>query len=143
MPGPVVTALLRLLRAQDHSGAWEGEPDDLLLAPFVVPKAKKRQLPLIGNPDPDVLWRVGLYFGAVAWEIERQSGRAVQPMMDINHEGWGRVALIAGRLVAVKAHLRELHRFGFESLDDLEAKAAKLVAEGVAAITTHPAVAEA
>jgi len=143
MTAPIATALLRLLRAQDRSGAWDAEADEVLLAPFIVPKAKKRELPLIGDPDPDILWRVGLYYGAVAWEIERRCGRAVQPMMDINHEGWGRVMLIAGRLVAVRSHLRELHRFGFESVDDLVAKGETLVAEGIAIIDAHPAVAEA
>ena len=140
---PILTALLRLMRSHDHSGVWDDEPDDLLLAPFVVTKAQKREMPLIGDPDPDVLWRVELFYAAVAWEIERRSGRAVAPLLKIHHEGWGRVVLIAGRLVAVNAHVRELHRWGFESLEQLAEKAEKLVAEGLAAIAQFPAVAEA
>lgn len=140
---PIVKALLQLLRAQDRSGAWDAEPDEVLLEPFIVTKAAKREMPLIGDPDPDILWRVDLYYAAIAWEIERRSGRAIIPMVNIHHEGWGRVVLIAGRLVAVKAHVRELHRFGFEDLGTMIAKAEKLVAEGVAAIEQFPAVADA
>ncbi len=144
MPQPsIIQALLQLMRSHDRSGAWDDEPDDLLLAPYIVTKAQKRELPLIGDPDPDLLWRVELYFGAIAWEIEKRAGRAVAPMLQINHEGWGRVALIAGRLVAVNAHVRELHRFGFETIDQLVEKAEKLVAEGVSTIDQFPAVADA
>jgi probable nitrogen fixation protein len=140
---PVVKALLRLLRSQDHSGTWDAEPDEVLLAPFIVTKAQKRELPLIGDPDPDILWRVELYYSAIAWEIERRAGLAVAPLLKIHHEGWGRVVLIAGRLVAVSAHVRELHRFGFEDVASLVAKAEKLIAEGVAAIEQFPTVAAA
>ena len=140
---PVVKALLRLLRSQDHSGTWDAEPDEVLLAPFIVTKAQKRELPLIGDPDPDILWRVELYYSAIAWEIERRAGHAVAPLLKIHHEGWGRVVLIAGRLVAVSAHVRELHRFGFEDVASLVAKAEKLIAEGVAAIEQFPTVAAA
>ncbi len=138
----IIQSLLQLLRSHDRSGAWDDEPDDLLLAPFIVTKAQKREMPLIGDPDPDVLWRVELYYGAIAWEIEKRAGRAISPMLQINPEGWGRVALIAGRLVAVNAHVRELHRFGFETPEQLVEKAEKLVAEGVAAINQFPAVAD-
>jgi probable nitrogen fixation protein len=139
----IIQALLQLMRSHDRSGAWDDEPDDLLLAPFIVTKAQKREMPLIGDPDPDILWRVELYYAAIAWEIEKRSGRAIVPMLQINHEGWGRVALIAGRLVAAIAHVRELHRFGFETLDQLADKAEKVVLEGVATIDKFPAVADA
>ncbi len=140
---PILAALLRLMRSHDHSGVWDDEPDEVLLAPFIVTKAQKREMPLIGDPDPDVLWRVELFYAAVAWEIERRSGRAVAPLLKIHHEGWGRVVLIAGRLVAVNAHVRELHRWGFESLEQLAEKAETLVAEGLAVIAQFPAIAEA
>ncbi len=140
---PFVKGLLILLRAQDRSGAWDNEPDDALLAPFIVTKAQKRELPMIGDPDPDILWRVELYYQTVAFEIERRCGRACAPMMNIHHEGWGRIVLIAGRLVCVNTHVRELHRFGFENVSQMVDKAEKLIAEGVATIEKFPTVADA
>jgi probable nitrogen fixation protein len=140
---PIVKSLLRLIRAEDRSGAWDAEPDELLLSPFLVTKTAKRELPLIGDPDPDVLARVEKFYTAIAAEIEQRSGKAVSPILNIHHEGWGRVVLIAGRLVAVSAHVRELHRFGFENLGQLVEKAEKLVAEGVATIEKFPTVVDA
>jgi len=140
---PIIKALLRLIRADDRSGALDAEPDDLLLAPFIVTKAAKRELPLIGDPDPDVLMRVEQYYTAIGQEIETRSGKSVSPILRIHHEGWGRIVLIAGRLVAVSAHVRELHRFGFENLEQMAEKAEKLVAEGLSTIEKFPTVADA
>ena len=36
-------------------------------------------------------------------------------MMKMSHEGFGRMILTAGRLIVVNKHLRDVHRFGFES----------------------------
>lgn len=139
---PIIQGLLRLIRAEDRSGAYDSEPDEELLAPFVVTKAQKRELPMFDDPDPDILMRVSQFYAAVAWEVERQTGKPVAPMMDIHHEGWGRVLLISGRLVAVNSHVRELHRFGFETLAALIERAEKLAAEGIAAIAKFPEVVE-
>jgi probable nitrogen fixation protein len=143
MGRPFLKGLLMLMRSHDRSGVWDAEPDAELLAPFVVTKAQKRDIPLIGDPDPDLLWRVELFYQAVAWQIETRTGHATQPVFRIHHEGWGRVVLIAGRLVAVDAFLRELHRFGFETIEAIEDKGLKLVEAGVAAIDKFPDVAAA
>ncbi len=140
---PIAQALLRRIRSEDRSGAWDAEPDAALLAPFIVTKAQKRELPMMGDPDPDILWRVEMFYAAVAWELERRSGHAVAPILNIHHEGWGRVLLVAGRLVALNAHVRELHRFGFEDLPTLIAKAEKLVEEGAETIARFPEIAAA
>lgn len=135
---PIIQGLLRLIRSQDRSGAWDAEPDAELLAPFIVTKAQKRELPLIGDPDPDILWRVEMFYTCAAWELERRCGHSVSPILNIHHEGWGRVLLVAGRLVAVNAHVRELHRFGFEDVSALVDKAEALVSEGLSIIAKFP-----
>lgn len=140
---PILQGLLKLMRSHDRSGVWDYEDDLELLQPFIVTKAMKREMPMIGEPDPDVLFRVELFYSAVAWELERRCGRAIAPLLRIHHEGWGRVVLIAGKLVAVNAHVRELHRFGFEDLTQMVVKAEKLVAEGLATIEQFPAAADA
>ena len=140
---PIIQSLLMLIRAQDRSGAMESDADEELLAPFVVTKQQKRELPMFDDPDPDILSRVELFYAAVGIALEQKTGKPITPLMDIHHEGWGRVLLIAGRLVAVKAHVRELHRFGFETLAALVGKAEKLAAEGMAAIEAYPQVADA
>jgi len=66
----------------------------------------------------------------------------VQPMMKFHHEGFGRLVLIAGRLIAVNKNLRDVHRFGFESLDKLSEEGAKLVAAGTEMVEKFPDVAK-
>jgi probable nitrogen fixation protein len=135
---PFIKSLLSLIRAHDSSGAWETMTDQEVLAPFIVTKEQRREIPLIGDPDPDILWRVELFYGAIGLAIERQTGKPAAPIMKIHHEGWGRMLLTAGRLVVVNAYLRDLHRFGFDSAEAMAAKAAKIVEEACAAIDKFP-----
>ena len=65
----------------------------------------------------------------------------VSPMMKMHHEGFGRMVLTAGRLVVINKHLRDVHRFGFESLEKLVAEGEKLVSEATAMIEKFPEVA--
>ena len=62
-------------------------------------------------------------------------------MMKMHHEGFGRLVLIAGRLVVVNKQLRDVHRFGFESLERLAEEGDKFVAQGIDMIETYPDVA--
>jgi probable nitrogen fixation protein len=65
----------------------------------------------------------------------------VQPMMKMSHEGFGRLILTTGRLIVVNKHLRDVHRFGFESLEKLAAEGTKFVDAGVEMIEKFPDVA--
>jgi probable nitrogen fixation protein len=44
-------------------------------------------------------------------------------------------------LIVINKHLREVHRFGFESLQALESKGEQLVSEGIEWIEKYPDVA--
>ena len=140
---PFIKTLLALIRAHDGSGAWETVSDEEILAPFIVTKEQRREIPLIGDPDPDILWRVELFYNVIGLAIEKRTGHNTAPIMKIHHEGWGRMILTAGKLVVVNAYLRDLHRFGFDSVEAMSAKAAKIVEEGVATIEQFPQVAAA
>ena len=37
-----------------------------LLEPYIVDKEARRALPIMGDPDPDTIWRLELFFNAVA-----------------------------------------------------------------------------
>jgi probable nitrogen fixation protein len=136
-----VKELVKQWRAQDTHGAWEGKSDATLLAPYLITKEQRREMPIIGDPDPEVLWRVELFFNAVGLAIERQTGVMVSPMMKMSHEGFGRQVLIAGRLVVVNKQLRDVHRFGFETMEKLAAEGEKYVNAGVEMIVQYKDVA--
>ncbi|MEZ5900401.1 MAG: NifX-associated nitrogen fixation protein [Hyphomicrobiaceae bacterium] len=140
---PFVKTLVRLIRAQDSYGVWEGKPDLALLEPFIVTKEKRKQLPLMADPDPDVIARVEMFYSAISLSIERETGMIASPMMKIHHEGFGRVLLTMGKLVVLSKHLRDMHRFGFDTLEKLAQEGDKLVATAVETINTYPEVAKA
>ncbi len=136
-----IRELVKQWRAQDAHGAWEGKSDLDLLAPYIITKAQRREMPIIGDPDPDTLWRLELFYNAIGLSIERATGIMVSPMMKMHHEGFGRMILIAGRLIVVNKQLRDVHRFGFESLEKLAEEGRKFVEMGVAMTEQYPDVA--
>jgi len=136
-----VKELIQQWRAQDAHGAWAGKTDLQLLEPYIVNKEARRQLPIIGDPDPETIWRLELFYNAVGLSIERATGVMVSPMMKMHHEGFGRLVLIAGRLIVVNKQLRDVHRFGFDSLAKLAEEGEKIVAAGAEMITKFPEVA--
>jgi probable nitrogen fixation protein len=140
---PFMKALVLLMRAQDTHGVWEGKPDARLLDDFIVTREQRRAMPIIADPDPDVLWRLEIFHNAIGLAIEKATGIAASPMMKMSHEGFGKVLLTAGRLVVLSRHLRDVHRFGFESFEKLATEGEKFVAQAVATIGTWPDVARA
>ncbi|CAH2394325.1 NifX-associated nitrogen fixation protein [Mesorhizobium ventifaucium] len=140
---PFLKCLVRLIRAQDSYGTWEGKADTELLAAFIITKEQRRAIPIIGDPDPDVLWRLDMFYTAVGLAIEECCGLMASPMMELSHEGFGRVLFTAGRLVALSKSLRDVHRFGFETFRKLAEAGTKLVGDAIAAIETYPEVARA
>lgn len=140
---PFLTALVRLMRAQDTYDTWEGRTDASLLADYIVTREQRREIPIIGDPDPDVLWRLELFYNAVGLAIEMATGRIASPMMKMSHEGFGRVLLTTGKLVVINKTVRDVHRFGFETLPKLAEAGMKLVDGAVSVIDTYPDVANA
>jgi len=138
---PFIKELIKQWRAQDTHGAWDRKTDLDLLEPYILDKEKRRQMPIIGDPDPETIWRIELFYNAVGLAMERVTGVMVSPMMKMHHEGFGRMILTAGRLVVVNKQMRDVHRFGFDSLSKLAAEGEKLVATGVEMIGKYPEVA--
>jgi probable nitrogen fixation protein len=137
---PFIKELIKQWRAQDTHGTWDSKSDLDLLAPYILDKEARRQIPIIGDPDPETLWRLELFYNAVGLAIERATGAMVSPMMKMSHEGFGRMVLTAGRLVVVNKHLRDVHRFGFPTLEKLAEEGTKMVQAGVEMIGKFPEV---
>jgi probable nitrogen fixation protein len=140
---PYLKTLMRLLRAHDSFGAWERKSDVELLADYVLTREERRRIPIVGDPDPDTLMRMEQFYAAVGLCVESETGLVATPMMTMHPEGFGRVVLIAGRLVVLSRHVRDVHRYGYDSLATLAAEGTKFVAAAVALINSHPEVARA
>jgi probable nitrogen fixation protein len=139
---PFVKELIKQWRAQDMHGAWENKTDFDLIEPYIVDKVKRREIPLVGDPDPETIWRLELFYNAIGLTIERSTGCMVSPMMKMSHEGFGRIILMAGRLIVVNKMLRDVHRFGFDTLEKLADEGDKAVNAGIDMINKFPEVAK-
>ena len=136
-----VVELIKQIRAQDTHGTWEGKSDAKLLEPYILTAEQRRAMPIMGDPDPDTLWRLDLFHNAIGLAIERATKCMVSPMTKMSHEGFGRTVLTTGRLIVVNRHLRDVHRFGFPSLAKLAETGNKYASEGIAMIAKYPDVA--
>lgn len=140
---PFAKVLISIIRAEDSYGAWDKKSDAALLKDFVITKAERREIPIIGDPDPDTIHRVEQFYRAVGLRIEQKTTLMASPTVSLHHEGFGKVFLTVGKLVAFVKGLRDVHRFGFDSIDALNLAGEKAVSQAVANIEQFPEVANA
>ncbi|MEA4838121.1 MAG: NifX-associated nitrogen fixation protein [Rhodospirillaceae bacterium] len=126
---PFVKCLAGLVRAEDRFGIWDKKPDAEMLADFIISKEKRKTIPILGDPDPDVLSRLEWFYAAVALQVEQRTGIMASPIMKMSHEGFGRMLVTAGRLVILNRYLRDVHRFGFPDFAKLAEEGARLADE--------------
>ncbi|AFL54964.1 MULTISPECIES: NifX-associated nitrogen fixation protein [Sinorhizobium/Ensifer group] len=140
---PFMKCLARLVRAQDSYGLWRDKCDAELLANFTVTEEQRRAIPVIGDPEPDVLLRLDLFYAAVGVAIEERSGLLISRTLEISDEGIGRVLFTTRRLVVLSKTLRDAHRFGFNTLGKCAKTGTKLVKDAIKSIEAYPDVARA
>lgn len=136
-----VKEMLRQTRALDSYGQWDGKPAENILAGYVLSKEQKRALPIIGDPDDSIVARVKAFHNAIAVLIEKECGLMAVPYVQLTHEGFGRALIVVGKLVVLDRTLRDVHRFGFESLSKMKTEADKFLSVAVEIIGKHPNVA--
>lgn len=136
-----IKEMLRQMRALDSYGTWDGQPPEAVLAPLVLTRERKAGIPVIGDPDEKTLACVKAFYNAIAVLIEKECGLLAVPLVHLTHEGFGCVLVTVGKLVAVNRTLRDVHRFGFESLSKMKTEADKLLAVALELVGRHPEVA--
>jgi probable nitrogen fixation protein len=135
------TEMLRQMHAMDSYGTYDNYTPAKILEPFVLTKAMKREIPIIGDPDEITIARVKAFYNAIAAMIEKECGLMAVPMLNLTHEGFGRAIITVGKLVVADRTLRDVHRFGFESLSKMKDEADKLLSVALTLIGEHAAVA--
>lgn len=139
---PVIRQMVVQLRATDSYGTYDTWTDARVLDPLVLTKERRRAIPVVGDPDEITIIRIKAFYNAISQLIEKQTSLLAVPVINISHEGFGRALIVVGKLVVVDKNLRDVHRFGFESLDSLIEEANKLATKAVTLINEHRVVAE-
>jgi probable nitrogen fixation protein len=119
--------MVRQMRAIDTYGTYSGWSLAQILDPFIMTKERKAEIPLVGDPDEEILARVKAFYNAISVLIEKETNLLAVPLIHLSHEGFGRAIITVGKLVAVDKTLRDVHRFGFASLSKMKDEADKLL----------------
>lgn len=136
-----IKEMVKQMRAIDSYGTYDGWPVERILAPYVLTKEQRREIPVVGDPDEQTLARVKAFYNAIASLIEKECGLMAVPMINLTHEGFGRALITVGKLVVLDRTLRDVHRFGFDSLSKMKDEADKLLAISLEVIGKYPEVA--
>ena len=136
-----IKEMVKQMRAIDSYGTYDGWPVDRILAPYVVTKEQRRAIPVIGDPDDVLLSRIKAFYNAIASLVEKECGLMAVPMINITHEGFGRGVITVGKLVVMDKTLRDVHRYGYESLSKMKDEGDKLLSVALEIIGKYPEVA--
>ena len=136
-----VKEMLRQIRALDSYGQYDGQPPESLLSPLILTCERKAQIPLVGDPDEITVAYVKAFYNAIAVLIEKECRLLAVPLIHLTHEGFGRALITVGKLVVVDKTLRDVHRFGFDSLSKMKDEADKLLAVALERIGKYSDVA--
>ncbi|MBK5931366.1 NifX-associated nitrogen fixation protein [Halochromatium salexigens] len=135
------TEMVRQIRAIDPYGTYEDLSAAGVLEPYVLTKEKKREIPIVGDPDEIVVARIQAFYNAIAVLIEKECGLRAVPLLHLTHEGFGRVLITVGKLVVVDRSLRDVHRFGFPTLSKMKDEGDKLLSVSLELVGEHSRVA--
>jgi probable nitrogen fixation protein len=136
-----VKEMVRQTRALDSYGTYDGLPTEQLLAPYILTKERKAEIPLVGDPDEETLSRIKAFYNAVAVLIEKECGKMAVPLVHLTHEGFGRGLITVGKLVVMDKTLRDVHRFGYDSFSKMKTEADKVLSVALEIIGKYPDVA--
>jgi probable nitrogen fixation protein len=131
------------LCAIDTYGNYNGWPAERILKQMVLTKEQRREIPVIGDPDEITMSRVKAYYNALANIIERRTEIMASCVINLSHEGFGRALVTVGKLIVIDKTLRDVHRFGFDSLEALNNEAEKIITHALDTISHFPAAAAA
>ena len=136
-----IQEMVRQMRALDSYGRFDGKPAEFLLSPFVLTRERKAEIPIVGDPDIVTLARIRAFYNAIAVMIEKECGLMAVSLIHLTNEGFGRGLITVGKLVVLDRTLRDVHRFGFDSLSKMKDEADKYLSVALEIIGRFPEVA--
>ena len=123
-----VNTLIGQIRALDQFGTWVNKSnEDLLIEKYVRTKEELKNIPIIADIDEMQTQDIRLIYQAVALAFEKQTGIMCSVVMEMSHEGFGRVVVFADDIVLCDKGFKDAHRFSFRTLEKLEEEGEKLL----------------
>lgn len=109
------------IRALDQFGTWGNKSDiELLKEKYVKTKEELKNIPIIADIDEMQIKDIRLIYQAVALAFEKITGVMCSVVMEMSHEGFGRVVVFADKIVLCEKYFKDAHRFSFRTFEKLE-----------------------
>ena len=116
-----ISTLVGQVRALDQFGTWVNKSDEELLEEkYIKTKEDLKNIPIIADIDEMQIKDIRLIFQAVALAFEKVTGVMASVVMEMSHEGFGRVVVFAGKIVLCEKFFKDAHRYSFRTYDKLE-----------------------
>jgi len=121
MEGLFINTLIGQVRALDQFGTWVNKSDeDLIVEKYVRTKEELKEIPIIADIDEMQIKDIRLIFQAVALSFEKITGIMCSVVMEMSHEGFGRVVVFADDIVLCEKFFKDAHRYAFRNFEKLE-----------------------
>lgn len=116
-----LSTLIGQIRALDQFGTWGNKSDvELLKEKYVKSKEELKNIPIIADIDEMQTQDIRLIYQAVALAFEKITGVMCSVVMEMSHEGFGRVVVFADKIVLCEKYFKDAHRFSFRTFEKLE-----------------------
>jgi len=120
------------IRSMDGHGVWKNISDTKLIEKFFIRKKdEKREVDIFERPTDEMIGKLRLFYETVALSIEYIEGVYANTVIDIKPEGFGQVLIVNEQYVLMNISVRNIQKFGFESIEKLKKEADRLVEKGV------------
>ncbi len=114
------------IRALDQFGTWTNKSDDeLIKEKYVKTKDELKDIPIIADIDEMQIKDIRLIYQSVALAFEKITGVMASVVMEMSHEGFGRVVVFADDIVLCEKYFKDAHRFSFRTYEKLEEEGEK------------------
>lgn len=118
--------LVGQVRALDQFGTWINKSDSQLLEEkYVKSKDDLKNIPIIADIDEMQIQDIRLIYQAVALAFEKLTGVMCSVVMEMSHEGFGRVVVFSNKIVLCEKYFKDAHRFSFRTYEALELEGEK------------------
>ncbi|RXJ95663.1 nitrogen fixation protein [Malaciobacter molluscorum] len=118
--------LVGQIRALDQFGTWSNKSDEELLnEKYVKTKEDLKNIAIIADIDEMQIQDIRLIYQAIALAFEKLTGVMCSVVMEMSHEGFGRVVVFANDIVLCEKYFKDAHRFSFRTFEKLEQEGEK------------------
>ncbi len=133
-----IDTLVHQVRALDQFGTWSNKSnEELLVEKYIKSKEDLKKIPIIADIDEMKIKDIRIIFQAVALAFEKITGVMCSVVMEMSHEGFGRVVVFAQKIVLCEKFFKDAHRFSFRSLEDLENEGEKYLIKAQETYNTY------